>query len=203
MQTSIPSPRPYGRIALLLTGLILVIALGLLNFRAAVSNTNVEHNSASASAGEGLPEAMQQREKITIVVLGKGRLADALPGSLAAGFRQAGLGEVDLMRGLSETRYSNPVLVVEANDTGIFWTPFFATAQLPIQASYSSNGETDLLGKTTFISNTNGPVINMTAHYQVNDRSWGFISYPGYHQFLADYLARAITETTKKLYEPK
>ena len=40
----------------------------------------------------------------------------------------------------------------------------------------------------------------MYAEYEVNDRSVGLISRPGYHHFLADYLAQEIVAVLKDLY---
>jgi hypothetical protein len=50
------------------------------------------------------------------------------------------------------------------------------------------------------MDNRDGPALNMWGEYKVSDRSWGLISRPGYHQILADYLAREIVTTLKDLY---
>lgn len=203
MENRIPNRTTNWRIAILVIGLVIVLAFWLLNFRAAVSNTDAQHNSVTTSIGERLPDAMQQREKITVVISGDGRLADALRGSLAEQIRKASLGEVEVVRELKPD-FPNPVLVVEVDQPGMFWTPFFATTQFPIHAGYASNGDTSFVSDTPAIyNNVDGPVLTLSADYQMSDRSYGLMSYPGYHQFLADYLAQSITETVKKAYEPK
>jgi hypothetical protein len=41
----------------------------------------------------------------------------------------------------------------------------------------------------------------MYAEYDVRDRSVGVISRPGYHRYLAEYLAREIITVLKDLYK--
>jgi hypothetical protein len=84
---------------------------------------------------------------------------------------------------------------------GLLWTPFFATSRFTIQASYSSNGDTAVMGETPVtIDNQDGSILNMNCKYKINDCSWGLISRPGYHQILADYIARQIIAALKDLY---
>jgi hypothetical protein len=83
----------------------------------------------------------------------------------------------------------------------LLWTPFFATSQVTAQADYSSTGDITFMGESPVtVDNEDGPVLNMNGEYEVNDRSWGLISRPGYYQTLAEYLAREIVSTLKDLY---
>jgi hypothetical protein len=43
-------------------------------------------------------------------------------------------------------------------------------------------------------------VANMYAEFDINDRSVGLLSCPGYHRYLADYLAQEIVAALKDLY---
>ena len=180
---------------------ILGAALLFLNFHAAVSNTQSERNISSVGLGEGLPQAMRCRERISLALVGEGQLVGALQEALVAQMHNAGIGDTDLVRGL-EPASETPVLVVKVEEPDLLWTPFYAASRLSVQASYSSNGDNTLMGDTPVtVDNSNGPVLTMHAEYQVDDRSWGLISRPGYHQTLAAHVAHDIVATLKELYK--
>jgi len=185
----------------LLGGIVLFWAVfWYLNFRVAASNAKSEHNNSTTSIGDGLPDAMQRREKINLVLIGKGPMIGALPKALAVEMNKAGMEDIELVQGI-EPDYQSPVLVVNVGNPDILWTPFFATSQFTIQVGYSSSGEPPLMGETLVtIDNKNGPVLNMYGEYEISDRSWGLISRLGYHQALAEYLAKELVSTLQDLY---
>jgi hypothetical protein len=190
------------RLWVLLGGIVVLsAAFLLLNFRAAVSSTQSEKNIITTGIGEPLPDAMQRRDRISLVLVGESPLVGALQKALAAEMQDAGMGDIELAQGL-EDAYPNPVLVVKVGKPGLFWTPFFASGRFSIQAGYASSGDTTFMGKTPItVDNTNGPTLNMYAEYKVSDSSWGLISRPGYHQVLAEYLAHHIVAALKELYK--
>jgi hypothetical protein len=180
--------------------LLLAAAFLLLNFHAAVSNTQVKNNSSTASIGDEQPDAMQQRDPVTIAVIGEGPLVRSLQKKIEAEMRATGIGEVELVPEL-EAAYENPVMLIDLGKPGVTWTPFYGTSQFSVQVGYASNGETGSLTGAPFVqSNEHGPVLNMTAEFIVSDRSWGLLSHPGYYQILADELARRVSEAMKNLY---
>jgi hypothetical protein len=180
---------------------ILSAAFLFLNFRAAGSQTHTEKNMTTTSLGEGLPFAMQSREKISIALVGEGPLVSALQKALLAEIQNAGIGDIELVQGLEPT-YPNPVLIVNVGKPGLFWTPFFATSRFSIQAGFASSGDTTFMSETpSTVDNSNGPVLNRYAEYKVIDRSWGLISRLGYHQLLADTLSHEIAAMLKELYQ--
>jgi hypothetical protein len=188
---------------IVVTGIALLgAAFWFLNFRVATSNTQSQKTITTAGIGveDSLPDAMQHREKIILALVGEGPLVDALQKALAVEMKDAGLGDIEPLQGI-DPKYQNPVLVVEIGRPGVLWTPFFSTSQFTIQAGYSSTGDTTFMGKTPVnIDNRNGPNMIMYGEYKISDRSLGLISRPGYHQILADYLAREIVATLKDLY---
>ena len=192
------------KIMIILAGLaVLSAAFLMFNFRAAFNDTKAQSNWVSASSGDGLPEVMQQRAKVTLLVTGEGPLVAILERSLTAEIRKAGLGEVELVDTL-DTQYPNPVLRVDVGRPGVFWTPFFGSSQFAVTAGFVSNGLPATIGaKPVVFDSTDGPAVNMSAEYQVSDRSWGILSRPGYYQVLADSIARGIVEALSKLYQPK
>ena len=189
-------------ILILLGGISLLCAAFLsLNFRLAASNTKIEKNINTTSIGDGLPEAMLRREKINLVLVGEGPLIPALKGALAREMNNARIADLEVMQGI-ESPYQSPVLVVKVGGPDLLWIPFFATSQFTIQVGYSSIGDTTFMGETpAIVSNQDGPALNMYGEYKVSDHSWGLISRLGYHQILADHLAREIVATLKDLYK--
>jgi hypothetical protein len=127
-------------------------------------------------------------------------LIAALQKALAVEGKDARIADLELVQGI-KPRYQGPVLVINVGRPGLLWTPFFATSQFTIHAGYSSSGDTTFMEETPItISSQDGLALNMYSEYKVSDRSWGLISRPGYHQMLADYLAREIVTTLKDLY---
>ncbi len=181
----------------------ITLALLLFNFRAAVSNTQSNNAVMSTDSRDNMPYSMQRPEKISIGLVGEGPLVSALQKALAEKMNKTGLGKIELVQELKPT-YQNPVLIVKLGSPGITWTPFFAASQLSIHAGYASNGDStyvDVVEKTkTTIGNRDHSVLNMYAEYEVKESSWGLISRPGYHQYLADYLAQEIATGLKELY---
>jgi hypothetical protein len=150
--------------------------------------------------GDGLPDAMQRRGKINLVLVGEGPLIAALPKALVLELKEAGMEEIELVQEI-EPKDRQPALLVRVENPNLLWTPFFTNSRFTAQAGYSSSGDTTFMGKTPVtIDNKDGPVLNMYGEYEISDRSWGLISRPGYHQHLASYLAKQIVATLKELY---
>ncbi|MGW8144910.1 MAG: hypothetical protein ACWGN2_10975 [Anaerolineales bacterium] len=191
------------RLWILLAGIVLISAAFLLiNFRVAASNTRTEKLIFNMDMGDNMPVPMQRRDKISIVLVGKGPLVRALQKALTEQMDKAGMGEIELVQEL-EPVYQNPVLVVKVGKPNPIWTPFFAMSQFSIHAGYASDGDSTFMEgvEETHTSIAKKDVANMYAEYKVNDRSWGLISRPGYYQFLADYFAQEIVTVMKDLYK--
>lgn len=191
------------RLWILLAGILLMSTVFLfINFRVAASNTRTEKLIFNTDMGDNMPVPMQRRDKISIVLVGKGPLVRALQKALTEQMDKAGMGEIELVQEL-EPVYQNPVLVVKVGKPNPIWTPFFAMSQFSIHAGYASDGDSTFMEgvEETHTSIAKKDVANMYAEYKVNDRSWGLISRPGYYQFLADYFAQEIVTVMKDLYK--
>lgn len=190
------------RLWILLGGIVLIgAAFLLLNFRVAASNTQVDKLIFTTDMGINLPAPMQRRDTISVVMVGEGPLVGALQNSLMKQMDKVGMGEIELVKGL-EAVHQNPVLVVKVGTSGPIWTPLFASSRFSVHAGYASNGDSTFmkLAEETHTSIGKADVANMYAEFDVNDRSLGLISRLGYHQYLADYLAREIVQALKSLY---
>lgn len=191
------------RLSILLGGLVLLsAAFLLLNFRLAVSNIQAAKLVVTTDLGPNMPNPMRSNDKISLVLGGEGPLIGALQKTLTEKLGEAGIGEIELLRELGPV-YQNPVLVVKVGSPGPIWTPFFAMSEFPVHAGYASNGDSTFMEvvEKTHTSIGKKDVANMYAEFEVSDRSLGLISRPGYHQFLADYLAQEIVAALKDLYD--
>jgi len=192
------------RLWILLGGIVLMSpAFLLLSFRVAVSNTQAMQRIMTTELEGNYPARLQPDDKISLVLVGEGPLVGALQKALTEQIHRAGMGQIEVEQEL-ESKYPNPVLVVKVDRPGPIWTPFFATSQFSIHAGYATNGDTtfmDALDKTKpYISNPDPSAVNLYTEYEVSDRSFGLISRPGYHRYLADYLAQEIVQALKNLY---
>lgn len=186
-----------------LLGVLVLIGATFLffNFRVAASTNQTEKLIFSTDMGDYMPVSMQQRDKISIVLIGEGPLVSALQKALTEQLGNAGIGKIDLVQEL-EPEVQNPILVVKVGKPGPFWTPFFAMGKFSVHVGYASNGDSTFMEdvEKTHISIGKKDVANMYAEFDVNDRSFGLISRPGYHQFLADYLVQDIVTALEDMY---
>jgi len=190
------------RLWILLGGTLLIgVVFLLLDFRVAASNTQTEKLIFTTDMGDNMPVPMQRRDKISVVLVGEGPLVSVLQEALMEQMNKAGIGEIELVQEL-EPMYQNPVLVVKVRKPGPIWTPFFAISQFSVHAGYASNGDSTFMEgvEKTHTSVGKKDVANMYAEYDVNDLSFGLISRPGYHRFLANYLAQEIVTVLKERY---
>ena len=191
------------RLWILLAGIVLVIsAFLLLNFRLGVSSNQTQKLTFTTDMGENMPAAMQRKDRINLVLVGDGPLVSALQKTLAEKLGEAGIGEIELV-GELEPPSQNPVLVVKVVKPDPIWTPLFAMSRFSIHAGYASNGDSTFMEaiEKTHTSVGKPDVANMYAEYELNDRSFGLISRPGYYRFLADYLSQEIVAALKNLYK--
>jgi hypothetical protein len=192
------------RLWILLGAMLLLSPAFLLpSFRVAVSNTQAMQMIMVTELEGDYPDRLQEDDKISMVLVGEGPLVRALQKALTEQIDKAAMGQIELEQEL-ESKYPNPVLVVKVDRLSPIWTPFFAMSQFSIQAGYATNGDTtfmDGLDKTQpYIRNSDPSVVNLYTEYKVNDWSFGLISRPGYHRYLANYLAQEIVQALKNLY---
>lgn len=190
------------RVWILMGGLALLGAAFLfLSFRVAFSSTQVTELLFTMDLGDNLPVSMQRNDRINLVLVGEGPLVHALPKALTEKMDSAGMAEIDLVQEL-ETTFQSPVLVVKVGEPGPIWTPLFAMSQFSVHAGYASDGDSTFMEVTekTHTSVAKEDVANLYAEFEVSDRSLGLISRPGYHQYLADYLAQKIVTLLLDLY---
>jgi hypothetical protein len=193
------------RLWILVGGILLIVAAFLLlNFRLAASNTQAMRKVVTTTLEGDMPESNQQPAKISLVLVGEGPMVRALQKTLTQKLDNVGLGEIEVVDELKPT-YQTPILVVKVISSRSFWTPLFGISQLSIHAGYASNGDSTFMevieATQTSIGNPDHSVLNMYAEYDVDDRSLGMISRPGYHQYLADFTAQEILDALKQLYK--
>jgi hypothetical protein len=193
------------RLLVLLGGIALIFsAFLLINFNFAVANTQANNTLVTMDSGN-LMDSPWRNQKINVVLIGDGALPRALRRALTEKMEKAGIGELEFVQDL-ETINPNPVLVVKADKSDTIWTPFFAQSQSSILAGYDSNGDSSFIEVnfasmeekyTSSRSPDSSNFYTFFADYEINDRSFGLISRPGYQQFLADHFAEEIIAALK------
>ena len=187
----------------LIGAVVLVAAFWLLDFRLAFSSTVTEKLVMTTDMGvNNMPVAMQRRERLSLVMSGEGPLVEALREALTKELEQAGLGDLVLEREPAAD-YPNPVLIVKVTRPGPLWTPVFAMSGFSVHAGYDSGGDTTFMPTVEETPTIVGKpdTANMYAEFDVQDRSVGVISRPGYHRYLAEFLAREIVTVLKGMYK--
>ncbi len=186
------------RFWILLGGIVLIsAAFLLLNFRVAASNNQINTVVMTTKMEGNYPDP--QNDKISIALVGEGPLVGALQEALTEKMNKAGMGQIELVQE-RKPAYPNPILVVKVGRPGLIWTPFFAMSQFSIHAGFTSYGDATYVDAVEKTKTSVGKPANLYAEYEGKDLSWGLISRPGYHQYLADYFAQQIVEALKNLY---
>jgi hypothetical protein len=183
-------------------GVIILAALFLFrNFHLSFSNTFVNRNSVTTSMGNDQPEAILLRGNIMVIVEGEGGMVNALQKAVRTQISASGISNPVITEAV-EPGNTNPVLLIKIASRKVFWTPFFGSSSVNIMAGYVSNGDISLIQELPLkATNADGTNILMSGDYKLTDRSFGFISLPGYRQSLAKALAGSIMEDLKAIYK--
>lgn len=177
-------------------GLIGAVFL-LLDFRLSASSNRTERFIVTIK----LPAPQPGDEKIRMVVTGDGSLRRALQEALSEKMGEVGLSGLEVAREI-DPGYQGPVLVVKVGRPAPLWTPIFAMSRTPVQAGYASDGDTafmDIIAQTR-TSTAKENAANLYAEFNLNDRSLGLISRPGYDRYLAEALAGEIVTALQEMY---
>lgn len=191
------------RLWILLGGAVLIgAAFLLLNFRIAVSDMQVIPRIMVTKL-DHYPDRLRPNDKISLVLEGEGPLVQALQNALMKKWDRGRMGQLEVAQE-RRSPYPNPILLVKVGGPDIVWTPFFAICQFSIHAGYATNGDPNFMESVDVtqihIRSSDPSVVNLYNEYEGQDRSFGLISRPGYHQYLADYFAEQMIEAMKNLY---
>ncbi len=183
---------------LVLLVIVLVIvfsgsALILANFSA--MRSNIAQNSSVASSNGGDETALNRSpDKTGLFVEGESKLAAALHQALTKKLSgQVVTGEIVAVDGTSD-KLDYPLLFVSIDQPNITWTPVNARAEVNVSIFYSTDGDVSFRHSQPpgFKMTTDQPTLKMDGTYSFTDESWGLISNPGYVNYLAGEIAKAI-----------
>ncbi len=173
--------------------LVLGAAFYGLNFRLMRSRLAQQTTASAARSGEGSILA-QAQAPTDLRVSAEGRLANFLSSQLV---QSAGdtpnLGQIQVLAQPVGSS-GRPLMVVKVTGQRVEWTPFYAKAALNVEVSYATYGDLSFADQqiTRFTTSSGQPVAQYKANYDLADISWGIISYPGYHQYLAIQIAQTV-----------
>jgi hypothetical protein len=168
-------------------------ALILANFSAMKSN--IVQNSSVASSTGGDESALNRSPDQTGLFVSNGKLGAALHQALTKQLSgQVFTGQIVPVDGTSD-KADYPLLFVSVDQQNITWTPVYAKADLKVSIYYSTDGDVSFRHSQPpeFKMTTNQPTLKMDGTYSFSDVSWGLISNPGYINYLAGEIAKAIS----------
>ncbi len=183
-------------IVVLVVVLIFVLsgsALILANFSAMKSNIGQNSTVASSTGGDEAAYA-RSPDKTGLYVDGGSKLSAALQQALAQKLNgQVATGEIVPVDGTSD-KADFPLLFVTIDQENITWTPVYARADLKVSIFYATDGDISFRHSQPpeFKWTSSQPTLKMDGTYSFTDTSWGLISSPGYVNYLAGEIARAI-----------
>ncbi len=169
-------------------------ALILANFSA--MNSNIAQNSTVASS-TGAPETelVRSPDKTGLFVAGGSKLSAALQQALTQKLTgQVVTGEIVALDGYSD-KAAFPFLFVSIDQQNITWTPVYARAVLKVSIYYSTDGDVSFrhTQPPEFKQVGDQKALKMDGTYNFTDTSWGIMSNPGYVNYLAREIAKAIS----------
>lgn len=176
---------------LLFTIFLLVVVFLVLDFKVAFSTTTVDSQTTTLNSGNGYAE----RPPLVIFVQAPNNLTEPLRQAL---FNQVGTLAPFSTMALTETPASDPgsaALVVVVDPRTYIWTPVYARANLPVRVAFASDGQVDWnqLGEIDTVMQAS-PEVRMTGGLEIQDRSLGLISHPGYRSYIANQISGKVVE---------
>ena len=177
---------------------VLVLVFLLVSFRLMKSQMNSSSQVASARSGPQSGEWVRPSQT-GLYVEGSSSLERAVQANLLRLAKDRGDFGQPTALSSGTGQGDAPLLWVDVKEQRIFWTPFFARSTLQVLAAYGSNGDVSFRDDDPVQFNfpTDRPYVLYRGKYEATDVSWGFISLPGYNDYLAERIAEMILATQK------
>lgn len=186
-------------IVLIVIALVVVLlgsALILVDFKAMQSQMTRNSSIATSHYEDQTTTTQLTADQTGLFVSGDDKLARALQRELTHLLGgQIQFGEIVLVDGMSD-KAEYPLLFVTLDKQDITWSPVYAHAELEVTVSYASKGDVSFRHTTPveFKHTSDQPSMMISGQYSLADTSWGLISNPGYVNYLAKEIAKAISE---------
>ncbi len=172
----------------------LVVPFGWASFWAAYSQTGRDSTMATSNVGTEPGQVKNSADITALHVAGNNLFQRSLQAELIHRLQQVpGFGEIQSISDpVDQAEF--PYLFVEVTRKDIFWTPVYGRAELEFKIAYASNGDISFrhTEPTAFHNENEAPSIKRSGQYTFTDVSWGIMSLPGYHDYLAGQVAAAI-----------
>lgn len=180
------------RIALLAL-IVFIVAFIFLDFHIAKSVTNTSHNRSRANSAA--PENYQPAGSTLFIAAAQ---KDAMSRALAEEvYRQATSSNYFSPILLDDLPKENqyPVVLVAVKEETFFWTPFYALSSIKTEFAFSNFAVlSGIASEQTLILPAKGeePAIHSNGDAMQRDRSYGFISLPGYRSLVMELAAKTL-----------
>jgi hypothetical protein len=174
--------------------LLLTAGLGLFEFRAARSQTNIEHQVATFSFGRDGGSSLLLNQDLGLYVFGPEQLAHKLADDLKETLKaDTHIRDVQLQRG-ALARVDGSVLVVRIVKSDTLWLPVHSRARVEITFAYASDGSVDWMDDEVIHSEGGRFTVRANGRIELDDRSYGLISRPGYHSHLSNRIGSRLVQ---------
>jgi hypothetical protein len=179
---------------MLVAVMLLAVLFLVLDFKAASSTTTAQSQVTTIRSGEGvvgIPPLVMYVEA---------------PDNLVGRLRQELLNRAGTLAPFSTMTWivvpgSDPgsaALVVAVDRRTYIWTPFYATAQLSVRVAFASDGQVDWdqLGEIDTVMQAS-QAVRFSGDLEIQDRTLGLISHPGYRSHLARQISEKVLESAR------
>jgi hypothetical protein len=181
-------------IVIALSVVALVASFGWVSFRATYSRVGRDSSMATSNVGAQPGQVKNPTTTTGLHVKGEELFQRSLQVELTRRLQQ--LPKFGQIQPISDPvdQAEFPFLFVEIARKDLFWTPVYGRADLEIKIAYASNGDVSFRHSEppAFHNENQAPSIKRSGQYQFTDVSWGIMSLPGYHDYLASQVATAI-----------
>jgi len=181
---------------------ILLVALScfMMSYHATYSQT-VQNSTVASSSGSSVQNQAQRAvpPATAVVIEGNDRLTNSLRAYLKQGLETVpGLGQVQFLDQPTE-QAGLPLIYIQIKEQRVNWTPVYSTATLQTQVSYASTGDVTFRDTSPTHFKTTSPTdLQFDGNFTLADKSWGWMSLPGYDDLLAQALANNILQSLQK-----
>ena len=176
---------------------VVAAALLWLDLRAASSETRAESQLSRYTAM--MADGPQQTRDLAIYVAGDDEIFATLRRELERNLETSpAFDDVDSLATMPE-KAGRPILLVEAGERDVLWTPVYSRARLVARIAYSSNGDTSWRDRSPVtMSSDDGPTVKVRGEFQITDVTKGVTSHRAYQKHLGRYAATQVSEAVAK-----
>jgi hypothetical protein len=182
-------------ILFVLTLLVLTAFFLVLDFHLIRGQFNIERVISTASFGRDGELTIDYEQEMDFYVLGAPRFENVFSSAISSQLSaNQFIGEI-------KTKQNEPapakdsILIIRFEDQRLFWTPVFSSNTIKVKVYYSTDGDVSWIDDDVIRSKAGPYTIWLLGTLDIQDRSCGLMSLPGYHRYLGQQLGKDIAQS--------